>query len=379
MPFLIKKAPDTSEKLQILSRDSRYDLACACGTSAEEHRRRSADNKWIYPVVLPDGRRTYLFKTLLSNVCVNDCAYCPLRAGTDTARCTLKPEELAGTFLSYYRAGKVSGLFLSSGVILNPDLTMESINKTAQILRRSQFKGYLHLKIIPGASEAAIRHTLSLASAVSLNIETAGKDNFNSISSSKDYEKDILRPIQLISRLTQKGSEFAGIKQTTQFIIGAAQDKDKEIIKYSWKLYKELNLSRIYFSAYQRGAGSASLPGEKSTLTNSQLLTREHRLYQADWLIRKYGFSADEIPLDSQGNLHLEADPKEVWAKVHPEFFPVNLNKADEKTLMRVPGLGQLSVSRILEFRRKGIKLRSLNEIKKINKTLMKAEAYATY
>jgi predicted DNA-binding helix-hairpin-helix protein len=376
MPLLIRKTPDTSEKLQILAQDSRYDLACACATSAEEHRRRSADNKWVYPVVLPNGGTTYLFKTLLSNTCVNDCAYCPLRAGSEAARCTLQPEELAKEFLAYYRARRVSGLFLSSGVIVNPDRTMELINRTAQILRRSQFRGYMHLKIIPGASESAIRHTLSLASAVSLNIETAGKENFKPLSMNKDYERDIIQPIKLISRLTRPGSQYAGIKHTTQFIIGASAETDKEIISYSWKLYKELSLNRIYFSAYQRGLGQANLPGEKSNSTNSQLLTREHRLYQVDWLIRKYGFRADEIPLDAQGNLSLEADPKEMWAKAHPEFFPINLNQAEAKSLLRVPGLGQLSVERILELRKHGVKMHSLNALGKMTKNLQKAQVY---
>jgi predicted DNA-binding helix-hairpin-helix protein len=374
---LIKKAPDVTQKLKILSQDSRYDLACACGTSAEEHRRRSADNKWIYPVILPNGGTTYLFKTLLSNTCVNDCAYCPLRAGSNIpSRCTLGPDELAREFLAYYRARRVSGLFLSSGVMVNPDTTMERINQTASLLRRQQFRGYLHLKIIPGASEEAIRHTLSLASAVSLNIETAGQENFKHLSRAKDYGRDILRPIELISALTRKGAAYAGVKHTTQFIIGAAGEKDKEIIRYSWKLYKELGLQRIYFSAYQRGLGTADLPGERSVFTNRQLLAREHRLYQADWLIRKYGFRSEEIPLDAQGNLFLETDPKEMWAKAHPEFFPVNLNQADEQTLLRVPGLGQLSVSRILALRKEEGKLCALSDLGRMNKTLAKAQSY---
>ena len=379
MPLLIRKTPDTSEKLQILAQDSRYDLACACATNANEHRRRSADNKWIYPVVMSNGGTTYLFKTLLSNACVNDCAYCPLSSGSEVVRCTLQPEELAKEFLSYYRARRVSGLFLSSGVIMNPDRTMELINRTAQILRRSQFRGYMHLKIIPGASEAAIRHTLSLASAVSLNIETAGKENFKPLSAAKDYERDIIRPIQLISRLTRQGGQYAGIKHTTQFIIGASRETDKEIISYSWKLYKELSLNRIYFSAYQRGLGQVNLPGERSDSTNSQLLTREHRLYQVDWLIRKYGFRADEIPLDAKGNLSLETDPKEMWAKTHPEFFPVNLNNAEEKSLLRVPGLGQLSVERIISLRKSRIKISSLNALGRMTKNFQKAQAYLAF
>ncbi|MCM8796397.1 MAG: hypothetical protein NC923_00715 [Candidatus Omnitrophica bacterium] len=218
MALLIKRTLDTEGKLTILSRDSRYDLACACGTSDDEHRRRSKENKWIYPVLLPNGVYTYLFKILLSNACVNNCMYCPLRAEVETERCSLLPQELVQVFLSYYRARRVSGLFLSSAVTTNPDSTMEQINETARILRKMQFRGYIHLKIIPGASNAAIRQSLALANAVSLNIETAGENNFKYLTTTKDYSLDILRPIQLISALTAKGAAYCGVKQTTQFV-----------------------------------------------------------------------------------------------------------------------------------------------------------------
>jgi predicted DNA-binding helix-hairpin-helix protein len=376
---LIKKTPDTIEKLAILSRDSQYDLACACATRQDEHRKRSRDNKWIYPVTLPQGGYTYLFKTLLSNECINNCKYCPLRCEMDAERCSLNPEELTRTFLSYYNASRVSGLFLSSGVTKSPDETMERINRVALNLRRAHFRGYIHLKIIPGASDAAIRQSLSLASAVSLNIETAGENNFKHLSTTKNYIRDIIRPIQLISRLTSPGSAYSRVKQTTQFVVGAAEETDREIIGYSWKLYKELGLSRIYFSAYQRGAGSAELPGEHSNVANSDLLTREHRLYQVDWLIRKYGFSAGEIPLEANGNLSLAFDPKEMWARLHPEFFPVNINNADKYGLLRVPGLGQVMVERILASRKTGTKIRSLGDLGRQNKLIKKAGQYVTY
>ncbi|HTY45017.1 MAG TPA: radical SAM protein [Patescibacteria group bacterium] len=373
------KNPDIAAKLAILSQDSRYDLACACATRDDEHRRRSPQDKWIYPVVLPNGGTTFLFKTLLSNECVNNCAYCPLRTGFAASRCTLTPEELAKVFLAYYKARRVSGLFLSSAVMRNPDDTMERINRVALGLRRAHFRGYIHLKIIPGASDAAIRQSLALASAVSLNIETAGEKNFKYLSTTKNYLRDILRPIQLISRLTAKGSDYRGIKHTTQFVVGAAQETDKEIIDCSWKLYKELGLNRVYFSAYQRGAGSPQLPGERSRLTNGELLTREHRLYQADWLIRKYGFKAEEIPLDPQGNLSIATDPKELWALLHPDFFPVDINKDDAWRLLRVPGLGQVMVERILAFRLNGTKIRSLDVLGKQVRLLEKAERYVTF
>lgn len=370
---------NTAEKLTVLSRDSQYDLACACATREEEHRRRSKDNKWIYPVSLPQGGTTYIFKTLLSNECINNCKYCPLRAGSNARRCNLSPEELTRAFISYYKAHKVSGLFLSSGVMGSPDTTMERINQVALNLRRMQFRGYIHLKIIPGASDAAIRQALSLASAVSLNIETPGEDNFKYLSTAKDYSRDIIRPIELISRLTARGAYYEGVKQTTQFVVGASKETDREIISYSGKLYKQLGLSRIYFSAYQRGAGLAQLPGENSQVSNSDLLMREHRLYQVDWLMRKYGFRADEIPLDVSGNLSLAVDPKEMWAKLHPEFFPVNINKDDKYRMLRVPGLGQVMIERILRVRQEGIKIRSLENLGRQNKLLKKAGQYVAF
>ncbi|MEI8348523.1 MAG: helix-hairpin-helix domain-containing protein [Candidatus Omnitrophota bacterium] len=377
--ILIKKTPDITEKLNILSRDSRYDLACACATREDEHRKRSKEDKWIYPVSLPAGGTTFIFKTLLSNECVNNCKYCPLRAGMGARHCSLSPEELSKTFFSYYKERRVSGLFLSSGVTISPDITMERINRVALILRRMQFRGYIHLKIIPGSSDAAIRQSLALASAVSLNIETAGEDNFKHLSTTKNYLGDIIRPIQLISRLTARGSVYSGVKQTTQFVVGASKETDKEIVDYSWKLYKELRLNRVYFSAYQRGAGSEELPGEHSQYTNHQLLTREHRLYQADWLIRKYGFKAEEIPFEAGGNLFLETDPKERWAKFHPEFFPVNINKADIYSLLRVPGIGQIMAERIFNFRKNGVKIHALSDLGRLTKVLRKAEKYVIF
>ena len=375
----IKKNLKTSEKLSILSHASQYDLACSCGTRDDEHRRRSKENKWIYPVTMQNGGTTFLFKTLLSNECVNNCKYCPLRINSDVARASLLPQELAKTFLEYYNRGVVSGLFLSSGMTINPDATMERINAAAAILRRSNFKGYIHLKVIPGASEQAIRKSLSLATAVSLNIETAGEKNFKELSTTKNYLNDIMRPMHLISELTKRGSQFAGIHQTTQFVVGATKETDKEILDSIWQLYKELRLNRIYFSAYQRGLGASDLYGELSFNTNSDLLSREHRLYQADWLIRKYGFSAAEIPLESSGNLSLTTDPKELWTMQHPEFFPVNVNKADKFKLLRVPGLGLVMVNRIINFRESGYRIRALGDLGRVTKTLSKALPYIVF
>ncbi len=377
--MLINKVPDTHEKLQILSQDSQYDLACACATNKDEHRKRSKDDKWIYPVSLPQGGKTYLFKTLLSNECTNNCKYCPLRVSQDPKRCQLTPQELAKTFMQYWRSRRVSGLFLSSGVIKTPDETMSRINSVARILRQSSFRGYLHLKIIPGASKEAIREAVSLASAVSINIETAGEKNFKELSTTKDYQADIIGPLKFISELTSKESRYSRVKQTTQFVVGAANETDQEIVKYSWNLYQKLNLNRVYFSAYQRGVGDLSLPGESSGRSNSDMLMREHRLYQVDWLIRKYGFCASEIIYDKEGNLSLDLDPKEIWARNHREFFPLNVNRASKPELLRIPGLGEVMANRILAFQKYRKKIRTIEDLGKPGKLLLKAKSYITF
>lgn len=379
MISVIKK-PDVEERLSILSQDSQYDLACACNSKDQsEHRRRSQDDRWIYPVILPGNRKMFLLRTLISNICSNDCKYCPLRSGQDITRCGLSPEETARVFFDYNGRRRVSGLFLTSGVIGTPDRTMDRLIATAAILRRQNFKGYIHLKIIPGASDSAIEKAVSLSSAVSLNIETPGENHFKRLSSNKDYINDIIRPIKLISALTAKGERFSRVKQTTQFVVGASDETDREIVKYTWGLYRRLKFHRVYFSAYQRGLGDKELPGERSSLSNNELLTREHRLYQTDFLMRKYGFSDDEIPFSSEGNLSLETDPKEAWARANPQFFPVNINRADRYELLRVPGLGHVTVDQILELRKNGSRIRSMDSLGKLNKRLVKASGYVRF
>jgi len=347
---------DIIDKLKILSEDSQYDLACSCGSVKDDHRRRGLDGKWLYPVALPQGGYSILLKTLLSNACANDCGYCPLRSETDTRRCTLQPDETADLFMEYSRRKKVFGLFLSSGIINDPDYTMDRINAVARILRyKHNFKGYIHLKIIPGASDAAVEDAVSLASAISLNIETPGKKHFDLLSRKKDYTQDIIRPIKQISKLTEKGSRFSRVKSSTQFIVGASDETDSEIIEYMAGLYDRLKFNRVYFSAYQKGLGTPDIPGERKPVSNpEQTFAREHRLYQVDFLMRRYGFKAEDIIHDGSGNLRLDKDPKEVWADSHPEFYPVRVNTAEKEALLRVPGLGPDSVSAILKLRRGG-------------------------
>jgi predicted DNA-binding helix-hairpin-helix protein len=371
---------DTSEKLKVLSKDSQYDLACACGTGKDEHRRRGTDGKWLYPVALPQGGYTVLLKTLLSNACANDCKYCPLRSETEVRRCTLQTEEVARVFMEYQRKKKVFGLFLSSAVINNADYTMDKINTVARLLRyKHNFRGYIHLKIIPGASDAAIEDALSLATAVSLNIETPGKKYFTSLSSRKDYDKDIIRPLKLMGRLTEKGMRFSRVKCTTQFIVGASDETDSEIIQYMFGLYNRLNFKRVYFSAYQKGLGHPEIPGERQSLTNPEApFMREHRLYQVDFLIRRYGFNNDDILIDKSGNLRLDKDPKEVWAESHPEYYPVRINTSDREALLRVPGLGPETVRRILKMRLER-KITRLEDLGIKGKRLKKIKSYVIF
>jgi predicted DNA-binding helix-hairpin-helix protein len=367
---------DTIEKLKVLSEDSQFDLACACGSAGDDRRKRGLDGKWLYPVALPQGGYSVLLKTLLSNACTNDCKYCPLRSETNARRCTLHPEEVARVFMEYKRRKKVFGLFLSSAVIKNADYTMDRINAVARLLRqRHNFRGYIHLKIIPGASDAAIEDSLSLASAVSLNIETPGKKHFEILSTKKNYERDILRPLKLMGRLTaDKGMKFSRVKCTTQFIVGASDEVDSEIIGHMSLLYDRLNFKRVYFSAYQKGLGHPDIPGERQFLANpEESFMREHRLYQADFLFRRYGFNERDIIFDRKGNLRLDKDPKEVWADSHPECYPVRINTAEKERLLKVPGLGPDTVRSILKTRRQrritrledlGIKGKRLEKIK---------------
>lgn len=373
----IKKSLDARDKLTILSQDSQYDIACACGDKESDRRHRSKDDKWIYPVAITNRKeQTFLFKTLISNVCTNNCKYCAIRANRDPRRCTLQAEELVDIFFDYYTKGRVMGIFLSSGVIGNAERTMEKLIKMAELLRRREFRGYMHLKVIPGASDAAIEKAVSLANAVSVNIEAAGEPHFQRICPDKDYLNEVIHPMKLISQLTQKGTKFSNVHQTTQFVVGASDETDREIVKYSWGMYTRLNLNRVYYSAYQRGLGESDLPGESSPTSNANILTREHRLYQVDWLIRKYGFSEQEIPFEENGNLSLTSDPKELWAINHPEFFPLDVNRADKTELLRVPGLGLITVEKILKMRRAGVKFRTIEDIGKPNKLLRKAAQY---
>ena len=373
---------DTQRKLELLADASRFDLSCACGTrDNDDHRRRGPDGLWLYPVSLPRGGTCVMLKTLLSNACANDCLYCPFRSQRDVPRTTLSPEEVARAFVEYSRRHGLYGLFLSSGVVRDPDHAMERMAAVVRILRRTyEYRGFIHLKVLPGASDAAIEEAVSLAGAVSLNVEVPTRSAFAGLSSKKDYDRDIVRPLKLISRLTAPGTPRSHVKQSTQFLVGASTETDAEIVQATFRLYRKWGLHRAYFSAYQRGLGDPSLPGERfGAPSPGDLATREHRLYQVDWLLRKYGFAADEIPFDERSALSLTTDPKELWAQRHPEFFPVDANRASREELLRIPGLGPTTVARLLDRRRGGGRLRSVEDLGKPGKRLDKAKGYLVF
>jgi predicted DNA-binding helix-hairpin-helix protein len=257
---------------------------------------------------------------------------------------------------------------------------MERLNAVAGLLRKKYgFRGYIHLKIIPGASDAAIEEAVSLASTVSLNIETPGEENLAKLSKKKKYIQDIIKPIKLISSLTARGTKYERVKQTTQFIVGAAGESDAKIVKYMYGLYERLKMHRVYFSAYQKGLGDESIAGEQLTLEKpTDVFVREHRLYQVDFLLRKYGFAESDIVFEDSGNLSLSVDPKEAWAQSHPEFFPVDVNRATRFSLLRVPGLGPVTVKRILE-RRKQANLRHIEDVGEVGVRLRKASRYLIF
>ena len=350
---------DTEQKLNILADSSKFDLACACKYKDEPSRERGDFGRWIYPAALPSGRKVFLLKTLQSNACVNDCSYCPFNHRRNLPRCTLAPEELAHTFIQLRQTNLVSGLFLSSGVCGSPDATMDRMLATVEILRRRyQFKGFVHLKVIPGASNAAIEKAVDLGTRVSVNIEAPSAARLEQLSSKKRFHEDVISAMRTIHQLLIEKNRRC--QQTTQFVVGAAGETDREIVLATDKLYRKFQMERVYFSAFQDpeqpGEGSESslfrdIPARKQT-ESSDVFIREHRLYQVDFLLRKYGFDRKDITFDQRGNLSLQQDPKMVWAQLNPGFFPVKVNQADRWQLLRVPGIGPIGARRILTARR---------------------------
>ncbi len=293
------------------------------------------------------GRTVKLLKVLQTNVCEFDCFYCEHRASRDVPRTYVSPDELAKTFMQLHRARLVDGLFLSSGITKKVDTMQERIVQTAELLRgRYRFKGYIHLKIMPGSSPAAVERTVQLADRVSLNLEAPTPKHLSRLSSKKDFLDGILTRMVWVNRIMQQQPGLARAGQITQFVVGAAGESDLDLLQATDRLYREIKLRRAYFSAF------SPIPDTPLDHVPPASLLRQHRLYQADWLLRFYGFSVGELAFDERGHLPLAADPKLAWALRHHEFFPLELSTAPVEMLLRVPGVGLLSAKRIIETRR---------------------------
>ncbi len=351
---------DTTEKLRILADSAKYDAACTSSGSDRKNQKNGIGNGSVSGcchAFSSDGRCISLLKVLFTNYCINDCKYCLCRHSNDVPRASFEPRELADLFINFYRRNYVEGLFLSSGIIKNPDYTAEKLLETVTILRREYFfNGYIHVKCIPGASPELIQALGLLADRMSVNIELPSEKSLSILAPQKDKEK-ITKPMaQIQNGIAQRKNEIKQFKnvpsfvpagQSTQMIIGATPDSDYQIIRLSEALYKKYGLKRVFYSAYVPVGNHPLLPKNIKPP-----LLREHRLYQADWLIRFYGFKADEILNEENSHLDPLLDPKAYWAINHLELFPVEVNSAPYEILLRVPGIGVYSAKRIVNARR---------------------------
>jgi len=344
---------EIEQKIDLLGEAAQYDVSRGCGTHT--NRTRDGLGRWIYPAVRPDGKRVAMLKVLQTNVCERDCAYCVNRSQRDTPRTAFQPEELAAAFDRMVRRGLCQGLFLSSGVGGNVGRASERMLATVELVRRRYgFRGYIHLKILPGADDATVEASVRLANRVSVNLEAPSPERLVALSHSKDFRHDLLAPLRRADHVRREVNPSASL--TTQFVVGAARESDREILATAASLYRGLGLARAYYSAFQP-VRDTPLEGHPPTPT-----WREQRLYQVDFLLRRYGFQFDELCFDTQGNLPREADPKQVWAWRHPAFFPVEVNLASTEALLRVPGIGPISAQRILG-RRRVAALRDLRDL----------------
>ncbi len=373
------------EKLSILSDAAKYDVACT-SSGAD----RSGDGKGMGNTIAAgichsfsgDGRCISLLKILYTNECVFDCKYCVNRASNDVVRASFTPEEVCRLTIEFYRRNYIEGLFLSSGVKGSPDGTMEELLRTVYLLRKvHHFQGYIHLKALPGASPELIRQAGYLADRMSVNLELPTAEGLARLAPHKS-RRTILRPMKQIQVLRDENRqelilydhapEFVPAGQSTQMIVGAAGESDYQIMSVAESLYRQFSLKRVFYSAFVPVNEDKDLPA----LPQGPPLLREHRLYQADWLLRFYGFQAEELLSEQRPNFNLLLDPKCDWALRHLEYFPVEINSADYSTLLRVPGIGARSASRIIGARR----YHSLDfpDLKKIGVALKRALYFIT-
>ena len=376
---------DVFDKLKILTDAAKYDVAC---TSSGSSRKPVAGGmgstvaSGICHSFAADGRCISLLKVLMTNVCAYDCKYCVNRRSNDTPRTAFTPRELAELTMNFYRRNYIEGLFLSSGVLKNPDYTCEQMIEALRILREEyRFYGYVHAKAIPGADSALINRLGMLADRMSVNIELPSQSSLQLLAPDKS-KHSILAPMGYIQNRIQENStdmikyrhvpKFVPAGQSTQMIVGATQETDFQILNLTEGLYKKYKLKRFFFSAYTPVNENSLLPA----VDTKPPLWREHRLYQADWLLRFYGFTANELLDQHHQSFNPYLDPKCNWALNHMEFFPVNINRAAYNDLLRVPGIGVNSAKRIVTARRTATL--DVDGLKKLGVVLKRARFFIT-
>ncbi|SES86307.1 putative DNA modification/repair radical SAM protein [Anaerobranca gottschalkii] len=337
---------DSFQKLIILGTAAKYDVCASTSTpNSKKFAPSGLGRTTVHGVChsfTPDGRCISLLKVLLTNYCQKDCAYCPNRKDRDIQRTSFSPEELAKVFMEFYKRNYVEGLFLSSGIKKDTHTTMDELIKTIEILRyKYQYNGYIHLKILPGAKDEHIETACKLANRVSINCETPDETYLSKLSKLKSFEKDILSPMATIKKYLSKYNS----SQSTQFIVGAAGERDFDILARVNNLYQNYGIKRAYFSAF---TPIINTPLEKEKQTP---LTRENRLYQSDFLLRLYGFKLEDLPFE-KGFLPDNLDPKLAFALKNLHLFPIEINKAPLRDLLKVPGIGPISGKRIIALRR---------------------------
>ena len=377
---------DTIERLRILAESAKYDVSCSSSGTVRKGKEGMVGNTvggvGICHSFADDGRCISLLKVLLTNYCMYDCAYCINRRSNDIKRATLSVSELEEITMEFYRRNYIEGLFLSSGVVRNPDYTMERLTAIVRDLRTiHRFNGYIHLKAIPGASRELMAEAGRWADRMSVNIEIPKEESLKLLAPDKDH-KSVFQPMKLIQQGVLENKEdrkkmrhaprFVPAGQSTQMIVGATKETDRDILTMSSALYGQPTMRRVYYSGYI----SVNTYDPRLPVLKQPPLVRENRLYQADWLMRFYHFKVDEIVDEVNTNLDLEVDPKLAWALRHPEAFPVDINKADYEMILRVPGIGVKSAWRIVNSRQFN-RLTSYH-LKKMGVVMKKAKYFIT-
>lgn len=350
-------ALDTDRKLELLGDAARFDAGEDALAVSPARRAGAVElGRCISLAQRSGGKPVRLLKVLQTSVCENNCRYCAFRRDRDVRRAAFRPDELAGAFMDLYRARQVEGLFLSSGLSRNLDATIERMIATVEILRRRHgFRGYVHLKILPSSDRATLERVIALATRVSINLEAPNAERLAALSAEKSFA-DLEAHLRWAHELRQ-ASPVAPGGLTTQYVVGAAGESDAELLATSYRLYRDLGLARAYYSGF---GPVPDTPLEDRPATSAR---RELRLYQADFLLRDYGFAPDELAVDRAGNLPGETDPKLAWARAHPQAFPVEVNRVDRATLLRVPGVGPKGASALLAARRRGT-IRDIDDLR---------------